>query len=805
VDFASFVEQATGFAPYPYQRRLGEEGLPELLRVPTGAGKSVAAVLPWLWRRRLHPDEAVRDATPRRLVVALPLRSLVDQFAGDVGSWLARLGLEGQVGLHVLLGGRRDDEWRTRPEGESIVLGSIDMLLSRALNRGYAASRFRWPMEFGLLNTDSQWVFDEVQLLGPALPTSRQLQAFRDQLGTWRPTRSMWMSATVDPSWLSTVDAPDAPAAVGLGEVPPGSPLASAVHATRRIERLLPSSGATAPRPKDLSARVAEVHQPGTRTLVFVNTVERARDVAGALMKVAPDGADVVLVHSRFRPGDRAWVTHRAITDDVPDAGRIVVSTQALEAGVDVSSHTLVTEACAWSSLVQRAGRCNRRGEAEGVARLLWVAPKQAAPCEEDQVARTMQLLEQHDGQALTGQQLADLALEPPPSVAVLRRRDLEALFDTLPDLTGNDVDVSPYVRDSDERDVFVAWRHVEGTPSPEDVPRPDELVRVPLGDFRDWASKREGPDPGWVRDHLDRTWRPVRASSLRPGAVVLVDASQGGYTPEGGWDRASTTPVPPITAATSPAEPAALDERDQAIDDDPLSHTGGPVALDVHLRDTEREARSLLDALDIEALPAREVCAAARLHDLGKAHPVFQQVLRDGDIPDGRVLAKSRSGRGRHVCRRGFRHEAASLAALRAPEAEEVLAALGASDHMLVRYLVAAHHGKVRVGVRPLPNRDGGRVDWTKDGVETALGLEHGEQLPAVDLGEGVTLPSTTLDVRALTAFAGPDTWIGEVLDLLARQDLGPFRLAYLEALVVLADWRASATPSESLREVPV
>ena len=41
------------------------------------------------------------------------------------------------------------------------------MLLSRALNRGYAASRARWPVQFGLVNNDCCWVLDEVQLMGP--------------------------------------------------------------------------------------------------------------------------------------------------------------------------------------------------------------------------------------------------------------------------------------------------------------------------------------------------------------------------------------------------------------------------------------------------------------------------------------------------------------------------------------------------------------------------------------------------------------------------------------------------------------
>jgi CRISPR-associated endonuclease/helicase Cas3 len=91
--FEALVERATGHPPYDYQRRLAQDGLPELLRVPTGGGKTLAATLPWLYCRRFHPDPAVRAATPRWLVLVLPMRVLVEQTATVVQGWLERLGL----------------------------------------------------------------------------------------------------------------------------------------------------------------------------------------------------------------------------------------------------------------------------------------------------------------------------------------------------------------------------------------------------------------------------------------------------------------------------------------------------------------------------------------------------------------------------------------------------------------------------------------------------------------------------------------------------------------------------------------
>jgi hypothetical protein len=65
--------------PYDYQRRLAEDGLPDVLHVPTGAGETLAVLLAWLWRLLHHSHEAVRRTTPPWLVYVLPMRVLVEQ------------------------------------------------------------------------------------------------------------------------------------------------------------------------------------------------------------------------------------------------------------------------------------------------------------------------------------------------------------------------------------------------------------------------------------------------------------------------------------------------------------------------------------------------------------------------------------------------------------------------------------------------------------------------------------------------------------------------------------------------------
>ncbi len=184
-DFDTFFNQATGNAPFPYQRRFATgESLPQLINVPTGAGKTATTILGWLWRRRFA-DEATRKATPRRLVYCLPMRVLVEQTVEAAERWLSNLPLQDKVRVHILMGGEKAEDWDVHPERDAILIGTQDMLLSRALNRGYGMSRYRWPMHFGLLNNDCLWVFDEMQLMGSGLATTTSCKRFAKSFEVW--------------------------------------------------------------------------------------------------------------------------------------------------------------------------------------------------------------------------------------------------------------------------------------------------------------------------------------------------------------------------------------------------------------------------------------------------------------------------------------------------------------------------------------------------------------------------------------------------------------------------------------------
>lgn len=816
------------------------------------------------------------------------MRVLVEQTEHEALSSLSRLGLlwngkdphGGQVGVHCLMGGSEAGDWHLHPEHCAVLIGTQDMLLSRALNRGYASPRARWPMEFGLLNQDSLWVMDEVQLMDVGLATSAQLQAFRDQDKSSdrlpRPCRTWWMSATLQRDWLDqSPDTDSLAATIATERIQPEQRLGSLWEDVRKPLRIEGAADNDA-----LASLVSREHVANGRgshgpSLVVVNTVARAVALHAALKKDAMlSGTDVRLVHSRFRSAERSmWrgaFLNRAAC--APGTDRIIVATQVIEAGVDISAGLLITTLAPWASLVQRFGRAARWG---GNAQVIVVdhriagattstdkqqkdLEKQALPYAlEDLDAAKAALALLEDASPLSLERFEDAntqllgELYPYRVRHLLLRHEVEELFDTLPDLSGADIDISRFIRSGDERDLHVFWADVPSNsrlPPEGTVPARDALCNVPFLAARVWLCGKETGQQkaprlrermrAWVWDYLDGGWRIAERKDLFPGQTVLVAADSGGYLTDTGWAPDSKSPVGVLASVA----PKAEDVADASEDDESLSATPRWQTIATHGAQVASEAASMLRDID----PTREsvFSLAGRWHDAGKALPPFQASIEAlSSRPARRDLAKAPKGAwvdGRKLYpdppraqRHGFRHELASTLALfdvlirhqpdhpallgpwralleakgaavsaasasdAAPTAlEQEVVDLSADEFDLLAYLVCSHHGKVRMAwhASPADQRSG-------DSVLRLRGVRDGEALPSLALvdaqGQFAQLPESTLRLDAAAAGLNPITgrgWTERVLALLHRH--GPFTLAYFEALLRAADQRASRSP---------
>jgi CRISPR-associated endonuclease/helicase Cas3 len=824
--FDSFFSSATSSPtetriPYDYQRRLagGDDGVrceSQLISIPTGLGKTAAVVLAWLWNR-VHLN---RTDWPRRLVICLPMRTLVEQTEGSTRDWLNKLGLlwdgkndhTGKVGLHLLMGGTETAEWDIHPEADAILIGTQDMLLSRALNRGYGMARARWPMHFGLLNNDALWVLDETQLMGVGVRTSAQLEGLREKFGTAAGCATWWASATLDPRLLDTPDHRILPATLALGDADfAASEVLRRVNSTKRLARLpfalaADSAKAVDPYLEKLAAAVIEKHRPGSITIVILNRVNRARDLFDLLGKATKKHAlpERLLVHSRFRPLEREPLSAQIKTP----GEKIIVATQAIEAGVDISARTLITELAPWSSLVQRFGRCNRKGEFndDGGADIFWIdlaaedekaADGLALPYTREQLATARALLQQAEPAGASPSALEKIhAAEPLAEAHILRRKDLVDLFDTTPDLAGLDIDVGRYIRDGEERDVQVFWREKPSDETLDDIaPQRAELVRVQLKEFREFFDDNKTDRRIWHWNALEGEWQVTRADRIAPGQVFLVDQTLGGYSATLGWTGEKKESFRTLGLEDQAKRKSPRDGQDV---DDESQLAAAFQSIEQHTDHVVTACEELITALPASHPWADALRTAARWHDVGKAHFCFQAFITDGrTIPANlaqKFIAKSPLKAGSRHGRPHFRHELASaLAWLQAGVCADPF------TKNLVTYLIATHHGKIRLSIRAMPGEKTPAAPADGTAPLFARGVWHGDKL-SDDATKHLTLkgfPSEpiTLDLSCMQMGEqnGQPSWTSRTLALRDAPQLGLFRLAWLETLLRGADAEGS------------
>ena len=130
------------------------------------------------------------------------------------------------------------------------------------------------------------------------------------------------------------------------------------------------------------------------------------------------------------------------------------------------------------------------------------------------------------------------------------------------------------------------------------------------------------------------------------------------------------------------------------------------------------------------------------------------------------------------------FRHELASALAWLANNGNE-------EQGDLIAYIIAAHHGKVRLSIRSLPDEKPPKDQST---ALIARGVMDGDVLRTIRM-DGVTMPETTLRLDLMRMGhdqEGRPSWLSRMLA--QRDSIGPFGLAWLEMLLRAADMRASA-----------
>ncbi len=320
------------------------------LTAPTGIGKTMLAAT-WAFEQRKNID--AETGVPPKIIVVLPFLSIIDQTAREYET-LLRVGMASPDGswfmtIHSLSDRQYNnykmeeatesffiDTWRTE-----LVITTYDQFLL-----GLLSPKARHQMRFHNL-CDALIIMDEVQSLPCRL--WKPLESLLLGLTKLGSTRVLLMSATLPPFISKTMS------------LLPNHEKYFANFKRYSIHFHIQEKTKLNDFINEICKQLPEWLQKENRVLLTLNTRRSARAVRDALASSwVKEFSDVPLffISADVTPSDRL----RNINQIALGHPCIVVSTQCIEAGVDIDMDLVIRDFAPLDSLVQIAGRCNREG-----------------------------------------------------------------------------------------------------------------------------------------------------------------------------------------------------------------------------------------------------------------------------------------------------------------------------------------------------------------------------------------------------------------------------------------------------------
>ncbi len=345
-EYRTFFQEVTKYEPYPYQENvfsLIEHGKSIVLRAPTGSGKTLAVLMPYLYYKISNKQFV------DRVIYALPMRSLAFDLYNSTKGIAEKAGFkliddpgkrndeQNEICITIQTGERQNDHFF---EGD-IIFTTIDQLLS-----SYLTIPVSLPDRLGNINIGaiigSLIVFDEVHLMEfqrSFLTATEMMNRFKGL------AQFVVMTATLtEPTqrWLAKqIGAESVTCSIAEIKSVPNYEERSRIYSFKEV-----------------------IKNHKKKTLVLCNTVDRSQKIYSELKeKLKENDIKIALLHSRFFKKDRKNIEKNLqgwFGKNSGDVNAILVSTQVVEAGIDISCDTMHTELAPANSLIQRAGRCAR-------------------------------------------------------------------------------------------------------------------------------------------------------------------------------------------------------------------------------------------------------------------------------------------------------------------------------------------------------------------------------------------------------------------------------------------------------------
>jgi CRISPR-associated endonuclease/helicase Cas3 len=371
LDSLSTYEKLSNFKPNQMQEALLDsiEGqvLPPaiLLQSPTGSGKTEAVLFPAL-------------ANDYRLFVVLPTRSLIEDQSQRIEKYLIKFsGLEenqnrefsmvidtgAEMKRVIYINGNArtpSNNPRRHLFKGNVILTTLDKFLYRYFAYGDKQKSFVFPhriqQEKTLICFDEAHSYDDIAFTNFQSLVKSLYEAGRALI---------LMTATMPKELVKTFEYLDILDYSNLSRnCPRGLKYLHDVPLFKEEEGI-----------KDFSSfqetiKQLTLHERASNSfhgiLVVVETVRDAVEIYRQLKDDLPrqqDKESLFLYHGRIADQLRPQIYARIKEKDEHSQPYILVTTSAIEVGCDLNAGILITQICPPENLIQRAGRCNRRGD----------------------------------------------------------------------------------------------------------------------------------------------------------------------------------------------------------------------------------------------------------------------------------------------------------------------------------------------------------------------------------------------------------------------------------------------------------
>ncbi len=352
-------QRITPFNPNPMQEELfnliTEKNPAFLLKSPTGSGKTEAVLVPSIIEER-------------RLFLIFPSRSLVEDQIGRCEKYLCKMSkvlskpyslvidTSGQSSRIVFDNGERKPDGRRHLYDGNVIITTFDKFLYRFFGFGEPNKSYIFPFRIHHSHTRNLFCFDESHSYDKVAFTNfvRLIKSlYKANLDLVVMTATMPEAYQKELNFLENIDYTREEKLKNLNESLKYSSPSKQIESIRTDAKEVRD---------EICAYVSSRCELDKRIIV---TVETVKDVVPIyqFMRERKIGENVFLYHGRLSDDQRRKVYQKLKQIEEGNGSYFLFTTSAIEVGCDLNAHLLVTELCNPDQLIQRAGRCNRKGQ----------------------------------------------------------------------------------------------------------------------------------------------------------------------------------------------------------------------------------------------------------------------------------------------------------------------------------------------------------------------------------------------------------------------------------------------------------